>query len=391
MTDPHRRTAAPSGPRTTRVAARRRLAAAALGTALALSLGAPAALADPVPSAPVTVPEAGWHAESGIGPAFFGQPDPDDASVLNFIVMYGAAPADLSVTVTPVDDANRPTGEAMTVTALTDQVVAGGTVDVLETRRELGDAGAGRVQYTLHAQGTVLATVTLAEDPDTADDVPAEILHYGNIHEADIAIHPEEWTTHVLMPEPMRAFESNMTVYPARKIESYEISAPAAHGGVAVVRTRLGLRVYYRADAGATGEDGFAVTTVVDGVEHTQTFRITLDAAADRVDALDVFDTGMVGAAPLDESAPEWQEVEDHLITGADLPDGPADPVAPVDPEEPGDRPGEGPDTSDDPAEGHEVPDKVETGGQAQGWLAALGLTGTAGLLLARSRRIRLG
>jgi len=116
-------------------------------------------------------PAAAWDDAHGPQAGYFQAVDHENVTTALFQTYDGYDPEDLTLTITTVaeDGTRLEGGQEVEFTAL--DVIDGGAVDVLETRRALGAAGEGLVRYDVVADGQMLNMgITLQADADLADD-----------------------------------------------------------------------------------------------------------------------------------------------------------------------------------------------------------------------------
>ncbi|MCG7422890.1 hypothetical protein MHY29_08685, partial [Micrococcus sp. ACRRV] len=346
-----------------------RLAAAVLASGLAA-----AALA-----APASAEQAyDWTDDHGYPHGLFFGMDPESVDEATFQTFYGFDPADLTVTVSPSDAEGTPTGPAAAVPFTAVDVLDGGTIDVLETRRILGEAGTGTVVYHVFSgdQEELDMALVVGPDADLADATGGALVAAPGPVRAVLGDMPLSWSTDVVMAPGVRAMEVRYPVDPALFDNVHPfVTTEAAHGTVVTFRDRedLSVRTWYVPDAGFTGTDTFSLDLTSDHVAHLPTVTVHVGqelpaAAAGAPDAQD----GVLGGMPLDVEDPAIAAMLQQM--GA-LPPAPETTVPET----------TVPETTV-PAEQHTRPGKVQTGGEPIWWLAGAAALGAGALVAARRR-----
>lgn len=341
-----------------------RLAAAVLASGLAA-----AALAAPASAEKAS----GWTDDHGYQHGLFFGMDPESVDEASFQTFYDFDPSDLTVTVSPSDAEGTPTGPAASVPFTAVDVLDGGTIDVLETRRILGEAGTGTVAYHVFSgdQEELDMALVVGPDADLADATGGALVTARGPVGAELWDAPLSWSTDVVMTPGVRAMEVRYPVDPAVFDDVFPaVMTEAAHGTVVAFRDRddLSVRIWYVPDAGFTGTDTFSLDLTHDHVAHLPTVTVHVGqelpaAAAGAPDAQD----GVLGGLPLDVEDPAIAAMLQRM---GGLPPAPETTV---------------PETTV-PAEQHTRPGKVQTGGEPIWWLAGAAALGAGALVAVRRR-----
>ncbi|MCV7726245.1 hypothetical protein M3C94_010130 [Micrococcus luteus] len=337
-------------------------------------------------------PAAAWDDAHGPQAGSFQAVDHENVTAAFFQTYDGYDPEDLTLTLTPVaeDGTRLEGGQEVEFTAL--DVIDGGAVDVLETRRALGAAGAGLVRYDVGVDGQLLRMgMTLEADADLADDQGAAVHSVDGPQMAHLGDRPLVWDSAMqLAPGVAGAEIVHLVAAPTMENTYATVVAEPAHGEVFAFRDseRSELRAWYIPDEGFVGTDTFTVDFHSEHVAHVQT--VTVHVGAEIPAAYDGFldaEEGVLNGKPLDLTDPDTAAAlaafrgDEATPASGDEEERPA--PAPVEEEE---RPAP---VEDDADEQHTTPDTVETGQSTGWWLAGLGAA-AAGVLVAARRRLGL-
>lgn len=355
----------------------RRLAAAAAGAALVVTMGALPAQAETASPDAAGAAASGtqtgglpWTEEHGtpVG-SILPQRNPDFV----FSAYHNFGPDDVRVVAVPSDETGQATGDEVPIDYTWREEVSGGKVDAEKARQVLGDAAHGHVTLRVYAGDTPVSHAVLGPDEDLTDG-HVDVVDLGRGAGMNLGDAPLEWTSRVYMTPGAAGFQSGWMYDPTAgdgEARMTVVSEPE-HGEVVTTYGGSGhesiamFDLQYYPEEGYTGGDSFTVRYEAEGKVRTETYEIAWDG--DVVEDLFVGDlpmTGVLGAAEIPVR-----------------PDDPGEP-GPADPVEPGDDQGE------DSGE-HTVPDKVETGGEAHpamGATAAFGATALIGAALLGRRR----
>lgn len=303
----------------------------------------------------------------------------DDHRSLVFSTRYNRSAEDITVRVHPSGDGET---EGVEVPFTAAPEIDGGVVDLVETRRALGEAGTGEVYYQVSIAGEDPDPAIYFEpDADLDDDVPAPpvVTSYMSALTDTLMTAPDSWTRSVTVAQdtaveyrehlsgpgdagtpdldPDDFVSVDVAEQPSRG--TVETEAEVVHG---LYGDRIVVDVTYRPEEGFTGEDTYTLQYTMDDETRVEAATVTVgDEAAAGVDA------DGDGVAGYRASNADWVEGEP----------GPEDPA-------PGDDEGDSGD--------HTVPDQVETGGEAMPLMAAgAGATAAAlvGAMLIGRRRAR--
>lgn len=326
-------------------------------------------------------PAAAWDDAHGPQAGSFQAVDHENVTAAFFQTHDGYDPEDLTLTITPVaeDGTRLEGGQEVEFTAL--DVIDGGAVDVLETRRALGAAGEGLVRYDVVADGQMLNMgITLQADADLADDQGAAVHSVDGPQMTHLGDRPLVWDSAMQLAPGVEGAEIvHLVAAPTMENTYAAVVAEPAHGEVFAFRDseHSELRAWYIPEEGFVGTDTFTVDFHSDHVAHVQTVIVQVgeEIAAAYDGFLDAED-GVLNGKPLDLTDPD---------TAAALAAFRGDEAAPApEDEEEQTAPVEG-----DADEEHTTPDTVETGQSTGWWLAGLGAA-AAGALVAARRRLGL-
>lgn len=305
----------------------------------------------------------------------------DDHRSLVFSTRYNRSAEDITVRVHPSGDGETETaGVEVPFTAAPE--IDGGVVDLVETRRALGEAGTGEVYYQVSIAGEDPDPAIYFEpDADLDDDVPAPPVatSYMSALTDTLMTAPDSWTRSVTVAQDTAVEYREHLSGPGDAgtpdldpdvFVSVDVAEQPSHGTVeteaevvhGLYGDRIVVDVTYRPEEGFTGEDTYTLQYTMDDETRVEAATVTVgDEAAAGVDA------DGDGVAGYRASNADWVEGEP----------GPEDPA-------PGDDEGDSGD--------HTVPDQVETGGEAMPLMAA-GACATAaalvGAMLIGRRRAR--
>ena len=260
-------------------------------------------------------------------------------------------------------------------------VIDGGAVDVLETRRALGAAGAGLVRYDVEVDGQLLRMgMTLQADADLADDQGAAVHSVDGAQTAYLGDRPMAWDSAMQVAPGVAGAEIvHLVAAPTMENTYAAVVAEPDHGEVFAFRDseHSQLRAWYLPEEGLVGTDTFTVDFHSEHVAHVQT--VTVHVGEEIPASYDGFldaEEGVLNGKPLDLTDPD---------TAAALAAFRGDAAAPaLEDEEEQTAPVGG-----DADEQHTTPDTVETGQSTGWWLASLGAA-AAGVLVAARRRLGL-
>ena len=275
-------------------------------------------------------PAAAWDDTHGPQAGSFQAVDHKNVTTAFFQTYDGYDPKDLTLTITPVaEDGTRLEGsQEVEFTAL--DVIDGGAVDVLETRRALGAAGEGLVRYDVVADGQMLNMgITLQADADLADDQGTAVHSVDGPQMTHLGDRPLVWDSAMQLAPGVEGAEIvHLVAAPTMENTYADVVTEPAHGEVFAFRDseHSELRAWYIPEEGFVGTDTAAALAAFRGDE----------------------------AAP----APEDEEEQTAPVEG-------------------------------DADEQHTTPDTVETGQSTGWWLAGLGAA-AAGALVAARRRLGL-
>ena len=336
-------------------------------------------------------PAAAWDDAHGSQAGYFQAVDHENVTAAFFQTYDGYDPDDLTLTIAPVAEGGTRLegGQEVEFTAL--DVIDGGAVDVLETRRALGAAGEGLVRYDVEVDGQMLNMgITLQADADLADDQGAAVHSVDGPQTGHLGDRPLVWDSAMqLAPGVAGAEIVHLVAEPTMENTYAAVVAEPAHGEVFAFRDseHSQLRAWYIPEEGFVGTDAFTVDFHSDHVAHVQTVTVhvgeEIPAAYDGL--LDAED-GVLNGKPLDLTDPD---------TAAALAAFRADEAAPAPEDEdaaapaPEDEDEQTAPVEDDADEQHTTPDTVETGQSTGWWLAGLGAA-AAGVLVAARRRLGL-
>ncbi|MER6985568.1 hypothetical protein AB0M33_10620 [Micrococcus luteus] len=336
-------------------------------------------------------PAAAWDDAHGPQAGYFQAVDPENVTAAFFQTYDGYDPDDLTLTITPVaeDGTRLEGGQEVEFTAL--DVIDGGAVDVLDTRRALGAAGEGLVRYDVEVDGQMLNMgITLQADADLADDQGAAVHSVDGPQSSHLGDRPLVWDSAMqLAPGVAGAEIVHPVAAPTMESTYAAVVTEPAHGEVFAFRDseHSELRAWYIPEEGFVGTDTFTVDFHSDHVAHVQT--VTVHVGEEIPAAYDGFldaEDGVLNGKPLDLTDPD---------TAAALAAFRGDEAAPAPEDEDAAAPApENEDEQPAPVEGdadeqHTTPDTVETGQSTGWWLAGLGVA-AAGVLVAARRRLGL-
>lgn len=223
-----------------------------------------------------------WDIDHGRMSGYFFNVSADDATQATFQTYFGYDPSDLTLTVAPSDAAGTPTGDAVAVPFTAVDPIDGGVVDVLQTRRALGEAGTGPVVYRVSAGDTVLEmAMVLGPDADLSDQQGGKVLALVNPQDSSVSDLPLTWTSQAQMAPGVSAMAFGHTV----PQEVWDTSRPevirsAQHGEVYVLTNSAEHRMvaWYIPTEGYTGPDSFTVGFFSDHVAHLLTVEVEVGA-----------------------------------------------------------------------------------------------------------------
>lgn len=356
----------------------RRLAAAAAGAALVVTMGALPAQAQNAGAAPAETRSADsepsdtlmpWTEEHGNR---IGSIDRHvtQMSDLVFWAGYNFGAEDVKLSAVAVDETGRVIGEAVDVPFEFRDEINGGRIDAEKARQVLGDGAHGHVLLQVAASGFYVAKAHLGPDEDLSDGQVEvlDLISEGGMHLKDT---PVKWTSKVYMTPGTVGFQSGWSYDSSQGDAVVTVVDEPDHGDVMVDAGGSGdasagmIDVQYFPEEGYTGGDGFTVRYEAEGKVREQTYQVAWDGqVVEELTAGDPMVPGVLGAAA--------------------LLDRPTEPADPTDPGQPGD------DEQGDDSDEHTVPDKVETGGEgnlAMGATAAFGATALIGAALFGRRR----
>ncbi|MCC0765620.1 hypothetical protein [Micrococcus luteus] len=326
-------------------------------------------------------PAAAWDDAHGPQSGYFQAVDHENVTAAFFQTYDGYDPGDLTLMITPVAEDGTPLEGAQEVEFTALDVIDGGAVDVLETRRALGAAGEGLVRYDVVADGQTLNMgITLQADADLADDQGAAVHSVDGPQMAHLEDRPLAWDSAMQLAPGLAGAEIvHLVAAPTMEGTYAKVVTEPAHGEVFVFRDseHSQLRAWYIPEEGFVGTDTFTVDFHSDHVAHVQT--VTVHVGAEIPAAYDGFldaEDGVLNGKPLDLTDPD---------TAAALAAFRGDEAAPA-PEDEEEQPAP---VEDDADEQHTTPDTVETGQSTGWWLAGLGAA-AAGVLVAARRRLGL-
>lgn len=351
----------------------RRLAAAVAGAALAVTVGALPAQAEPAGSAAdgataedfMTTGIAPWTEEHGVP---LGSLAMQSRNLYVLRSHYNFTAEDISVTVAPSDETGMPSGPETAVPFTFREEVAGGRIDVNEARKLLGEDAHGNVRLQAYAGDVPIANLVLTPDADLEDEDYPLPVDGGKAAGEQLGDTPLAWTSKVYMTPGVAGFESGWLYRPDAGEAKVTVVSPPEHGEVVADADpgasgfedigRIGIEYY--PEEGYTGGDSFTLRYEAEGKVREETYEIAWDAeVVDELMGGDVMLQGVLNAAEIAHRPGEGPA--------------PADP----EPEQPAD-PGAGDGGSD---EEHTVPDKVDTGGSADLALGATAAFGAAALI----------
>lgn len=326
-----------------------RLSAAVLGAGLA----APLALASPALA--VEGEETRWSDDHGVMAGHFLQVNAESVTQAHFQTYSGYDPEDLTLTVAPADAAGEPVGDAVGVPFTPVELIDGGIVDVLETRRALGEAGTGPVVYEVYAGETRLQmSMAVGADDDLSDDRGGELLALVNPQDFS-GLHPLVWDSEAALAPGVDSLRIQR-IMPVIEESNAWIQEQPEHGELHTVRNKdTGrLEAWYIPEEGFVGTDAFTVDFHGDHVAGIETITVTVgEPLPAEVTGLPDAEDGVMGGEPLDLDDPHTAALLAAMREAAD----------------------------GGTAEEHAVPEKVETGDTAAWWLAGLAAVGAGAMV----------